>query len=33
MKFKHREREEESSDERCGHRNFGIHEIGSREDE
>jgi hypothetical protein len=33
MKFKLREREEESSDERRGHRNFGIREIGSHEDE
>jgi hypothetical protein len=32
-KFKLREREEESSDERRGHRNFGIREIGSHEDE
>jgi hypothetical protein len=33
MEFKLCEQEEENSDERCGHWNFGIREIGSHEDE
>jgi hypothetical protein len=32
-KVKRREREEEISNERRDHRNFGIHEIGNHEDE